>query len=136
MTPGCDDSCARQFGPHYPLQKQARQDSNLQPPVLERTPSNAGVATFIDSQRLSSEPPTPASLDNAGVDTNPGTEEDPACSQAGRIALPRWPARSAAPSPCASGYCSRSLSAVRSMRVIVGGAIAQCALGSKCVEFR
>ena len=25
--------------------KQARQESNLQPPVLERTPSNAGVGT-------------------------------------------------------------------------------------------
>src|SRR5258708_834245 len=29
------------------------QDSNLQPPVLEPTPSNAGVAGFVDFQRLS-----------------------------------------------------------------------------------
>jgi len=36
------------------LRKQARQDSNLQPPVLERTPSNAGVGAFVDFQRLSS----------------------------------------------------------------------------------
>ncbi len=55
---------------------QARQDSNLQPPVLEPTPSNAGVAAFVDFQGLSSEPPTPALLDNAGVGTNPGTEEE------------------------------------------------------------
>jgi hypothetical protein len=40
--------------------QQARQDSNLQPPVLEPTPSNAGVAAFGDSQGLSSEPPTMA----------------------------------------------------------------------------
>src|SRR2546428_10642711 len=53
--------------------KQARQESNLQPPVLERSPSNAGVEAFVDFQRLSSERPTPASLDNAGVGTNPGT---------------------------------------------------------------
>ncbi len=56
--------------------KQARQDSNLQPPVLEPTPSNAGVAAFVDSQRLSFESTTPASLDDGGVGTNPGTEED------------------------------------------------------------
>jgi len=54
--------------------QQARQDSNLQRPVLERTPSNAGVEAFVDFQRLSSKPATPALLDNAGVGTNPGTE--------------------------------------------------------------
>src|SRR5258708_37210278 len=54
---------------------QARQESNLQPPVLERNPSNAGVAAFVDFQRLSSKPATPALLDNAGVGTNPGTED-------------------------------------------------------------
>src|SRR5260370_30855600 len=53
---------------------QARQDSNLQPPVLERTPSNAGVEAFVDFQGLSSGPPTPALLDNAGVGTIPATE--------------------------------------------------------------
>src|SRR5437016_1251295 len=58
--------------------KQARQESNLQPPVLERTPSNAGVEAFVDFQRLRSRPTTPASLDNAGVDTVPGTAEDKA----------------------------------------------------------
>jgi hypothetical protein len=55
--------------------QQARLESNQQPPVLEPTPSNAGVAAFVGFQGLSSEPPTPASLDNAGVGTNPGTEE-------------------------------------------------------------
>jgi hypothetical protein len=40
--------------------KQARQESNLQPPVLEPTPSNAGVATFVDFQRLSFWLATPA----------------------------------------------------------------------------
>jgi len=59
------------------LEKQARQESNLQPPVLERTPSDAGVAAFVDFQGLSSEAPTPALLDNAGVDTDPGTAESP-----------------------------------------------------------
>src|SRR5713226_4282683 len=54
--------------------QQARQDSNLQPPVLEPTPSNAGVAALVDFQQLSFELPTPAVLDNAGVGTNPGTE--------------------------------------------------------------
>src|SRR5258708_11393051 len=52
------------------LQKQARQESNLQPPVLEPTPSNAGVAPFVDFQRLSFGSTTPASLDTAGVGTN------------------------------------------------------------------
>ncbi len=60
------------------LSAQARQDSNLQRPVLERTPGNAGVEAFVDFQGLSSEPPTPASLDNAGVGTNPGNENDAA----------------------------------------------------------
>jgi hypothetical protein len=54
---------------------QARQDSNLQPPVLEPTPSNAGVAAFVDFQGLSFRAATPALLDNAGVSTNPGTAE-------------------------------------------------------------
>src|SRR6266568_8875502 len=54
--------------------QQARQDSNLQRPVLERTPSTAGVAAFVDFQRLSFCRTTPALLDNAGVGTNPGTE--------------------------------------------------------------
>ncbi len=36
--------------------------------------SNAGVEAFVDFQGLSSGPATPASLDNAGVGTNPGTE--------------------------------------------------------------
>src|SRR5260370_29997626 len=34
------------------LQKQARQESNLQPPVLEPTPSNAGVGTNPGTDRL------------------------------------------------------------------------------------
>ncbi len=55
--------------------QQARQESNLQPPVLEPTPSNAGVAPFVEFQRLSFGPPTPALLDTAGADTTPGTEE-------------------------------------------------------------
>ena len=59
--------------------KQARQESNLQPPVLERTPSNAGVAAFVDFQGLRFEPPTPASLDNAGVGTNPDTGRSARC---------------------------------------------------------
>jgi hypothetical protein len=42
------------------LHKQARQDSNLQPPVLGPTPSNAGVAAFVDFQGLSSDRATPA----------------------------------------------------------------------------
>jgi len=58
------------------LKKQARQESNLQPPVLEPTPSNAGVAPFVDFQRLSFGSTTPASLATAGVGTNPDTEED------------------------------------------------------------
>src|SRR5229473_8619526 len=58
--------------------QQARQESNLQPPVLEPTPSNAGVAPFVDFQRLSFRPTTPALLDNAGVGTNPGTGEEQA----------------------------------------------------------
>jgi hypothetical protein len=56
------------------LEKQARQESNLQPPVLEPTPSTAGVAAFVDSQGLSFSAPTPALLDTAGVGTNPGTD--------------------------------------------------------------
>src|SRR5260370_15725854 len=55
------------------LPKQARQDSNLQPPALEPTPRNAGVATFVDSQRLSFYSTPPALLDNAGVRTHPDT---------------------------------------------------------------
>ena len=58
-----------------PLREQARQDSNLQPPVLERGPSDAGVGAFVDFQGLRFEPPTPALLDNAGVGTTPGTEK-------------------------------------------------------------
>jgi hypothetical protein len=42
------------------LREQARQESNLQPPVLERDRSNAGIAAFVDFQGLSSEPTTPA----------------------------------------------------------------------------
>jgi hypothetical protein len=57
-----------------PGSKQARQESNRQPPVLEPAPSNAAVAPFVDFQRLSFGPPTPALLDNAGVGTIPGTE--------------------------------------------------------------
>jgi hypothetical protein len=57
--------------------EQTRQESSLQPLVLERTPSNASVAPFVDFQRLSSEPPTPALLDNAGLGTDPGAEEEP-----------------------------------------------------------
>ncbi len=49
--------------------EQARQESNLQPPVLEPTPSNAGVAAFVDFQRLS-------------VGTNPGTDEATRCLRA------------------------------------------------------
>ncbi len=56
------------------LLRQARRSSNPQPPVLEHTPSNASVAAFVDSQGLSSGPATPASLDDGGVGTNPGTE--------------------------------------------------------------
>src|SRR5438132_13659307 len=60
--------------PHHSVRLlQARQESNLQPPVLQRTPSDADVEAFVDFQRLSSERATPASLDNAGVGTNPGT---------------------------------------------------------------
>jgi hypothetical protein len=55
--------------------EQARQESNLEPPVLEPTPSNARVGAFVDFQGLSSEPATPASLHNAGVGTNPDTEK-------------------------------------------------------------
>jgi len=33
----------------------------------------ADVEAFVDFQGLSSEPATPASVDNAGVGTNPGT---------------------------------------------------------------
>jgi len=65
---------ARQRAAGQRIGKQARQESNLQPPVLERTPSNAGVEALVDFQRLSSKPATPALLDNAGVGTNPGTE--------------------------------------------------------------
>src|SRR5205809_5810058 len=43
-------------------------------PRFWRTPSNAGVAAFVDFQALSAERTTPASLDDAGVGTNPGTE--------------------------------------------------------------
>lgn len=57
--------------------EQARQGSNLQPPAREPTPRNAGVAAFGGFQGLGSESTTPALLDNAGVDTNPGTEEEP-----------------------------------------------------------
>jgi hypothetical protein len=53
--------------------EQARQESNLQPPVLEPTPSNAGVGAFVDFQRLSLKRATPALLHNAGVDTIRGT---------------------------------------------------------------
>ena len=56
--------------------EETRQESSLQPLVLEPTRSNASVAPFGDFQRLSSEPPTPALLDNAGVGTNPVTEEN------------------------------------------------------------
>src|SRR5713226_10763361 len=55
--------------------EQTRQESSLQPLVLEPTPSNASVAPFVDFQRLSFAPSTPALLDNAGLGTNPGTEE-------------------------------------------------------------
>jgi len=34
----------------FDLARQARQESNLQPPVLERTPSNAGVDTIPDTE--------------------------------------------------------------------------------------
>jgi len=44
-------------------------------PGLERTPGDAGVGAFVDFQGLRFEPPTPALLDNAGVGTNPDTEE-------------------------------------------------------------
>ncbi len=86
LRPGCNPGCsrrvqvmraapaARQRAAGQRIGKQARQESNLQPPVLERTPSNAGVEAFVDFQRLSSKPATPALLDNAGVGTNPGTE--------------------------------------------------------------
>ena len=38
----------------------------------------------------------------------------PGARKQGRVALPRWSASlSAAPLPCASGYCARSLSAIR-----------------------
>jgi hypothetical protein len=46
-------------------------------PGFEPTPSNAGVVAFVDFQRLSFWPPTPALLDNAGVGTNPGTISTP-----------------------------------------------------------
>jgi len=53
--------------------EQARQDSNLQPPGLERPSCNGGVAAFGEPQELSFDGSTPASLENAGVGTNPGT---------------------------------------------------------------
>src|SRR6266704_2609559 len=86
LRPGCNPGCSqliritqaarvvRQRAVGQRIGKQARQESNLQPPVLERTPSNAGVEALVDFQALSSKRPTPASLDNAGVGTNPGTE--------------------------------------------------------------
>src|SRR5260370_17338749 len=52
---------------------QARQDSNLQPPVLEPAPSNAGIGAFVDFQRLSFGAATPAFLDTAGVHPIPDT---------------------------------------------------------------
>src|SRR6266700_442608 len=62
--------------PHHLVRLlQARQESNLQPPVLERSSSDAGVEAFVDFQELSSGPATPALLDDTGVGTNPGTEE-------------------------------------------------------------
>src|SRR5216683_4754157 len=87
VRPGCNPRCsrrvrgtpaaraARQRAVGQRIREQARQESNLQPPVLERTPSDAGVGALVDFQGLRFEPPTPASLDNAGVDTNPGTAE-------------------------------------------------------------
>jgi len=50
---------------------------------LEPTPSNAGIAAFIDFQRLSFWPTTPALLDNAGVGTNPGTADEPLATSLG-----------------------------------------------------
>src|SRR5713226_7932143 len=73
--------------------EETRQESSLQPLVLEPTPSNAGVAAFADFQRLSSEPPTPALLDNAGVGTNPGTEENLPGGSDRRFPRPLQPAR-------------------------------------------
>ncbi len=84
--------------------KQARQDSNLQPPVLEPTPSNAGVAAFVDFQRLSFEAPTPALLDTAGVGTNRGTGEEPLGSSHVEGLPSRWPVPAlAGESPAAQG---------------------------------
>src|SRR5229473_7540497 len=86
--------------------QQAQQESNLQPTVLEPTPSNAGVAPFVDFQRLSLVPPTPALLDNAGVGTNPGTEEEssPAYSPAARASVSTTAmfGNSASGTPCRS----------------------------------
>src|SRR6266568_2494820 len=85
LRPGCNPGCSqliritqaarvvRQRAVGQRSGKQARQESNLQPPVLERTPSDAGVGALVDFQGLRFEPPTPALLDNAGVGTNPGT---------------------------------------------------------------
>src|SRR6266704_4143588 len=87
LRPGCNPGCSqliritqaarvvRQRAVGQRSGKQARQESNLQPPVLERTPSDAGVGGFVDFQGLSFQSPTPALLDNAGVGTNPDTEE-------------------------------------------------------------
>jgi hypothetical protein len=62
-------------GRGFAFGKQARQDSNLQPPAWEPTPSNAGVAAFGDFQGLSSEGASPALPDNAGVDTIPNIRD-------------------------------------------------------------
>jgi len=75
------------------FRQQARQESNLQAPVLERTPSNAGVEPLVDFQGLSSERATPASLDNAGVGTNPGTEGGRTHPVAGPNSLKRFSSR-------------------------------------------
>jgi len=60
--------------------EQTRQESSLQPLVVEPNPSDASVAPVVDFQRLSSDPPTPALLDNAGLGTSLGTEEEPPLS--------------------------------------------------------
>src|SRR5712692_5790351 len=68
--------------------EETRQESSLQPLVLEPTPSNASVAPFGDFQRLSSEPPTPALARILAL-----KRSRPAQSGVGRLLRPRSRAR-------------------------------------------
>jgi hypothetical protein len=97
--------------------KQARQESNLQPPVLEPTPSTAGDAAFVDFQRLSIRPSTPALLDTAGVGTIRDTGKKSFAPKLSCRALPGayyiTLDRGVALQSGADGSVARSLSAIR-----------------------